>query len=171
VADEEEIKKQVLAKYRPLTSPDGKTGWKALSPYSVLFPPAVCGDREVWVEIALNHFCTVTNAVKVKIPGYEHNPSDEAPYFKADFPGFRDRAKECFTKGKGRGGSAKPKTSSKPMVRFGNATQARIYLFTVKVSPRRYGSRTAARVPDGCGRVPVLLYHQAVLSTHLSPVL
>lgn len=125
VVEEEEIKKQVLAKYRPLTSPDGKTGWKALSPYSVLFPPAVFGHREVWVETALNHFCTVTNAVKVNIPGYEHNASDEAPYYKADFPGFRDRAKDHF-KGKGKGGSTKPKPSSKPMVRFGNATKARV---------------------------------------------
>lgn len=111
--DEEEIKKQVLAKYRPLTSPDGKTGWKALSPYSVLFPPAVLGDREVWVETALNHFCTVTNAMKVRIPGYEHSKSDEAPYYKADFPGARDRTQGL--KGK-----------RKPMVRFGNATEVRV---------------------------------------------
>eukprot|EP00752_Nemacystus_decipiens_P016266 g14546.t1 len=136
--DQNEIEKQVLAKYRPLTSPDGEKHWEALPPYSVLFPRPVLGDREVWVETALKDFCTVSHSVKINIPGYEHIDSDNNSYFRDDFPGFLDRTgkhirgagnrvRRVFGRGKGKEAQeaveASAKRSRAPMVRFGNATK------------------------------------------------
>lgn len=62
--DNEGIEKYVLETYRPLTSPNGADDWTVLGQYTVRFPPPVLGEREVWVENELHHFCTVANAMK-----------------------------------------------------------------------------------------------------------
>lgn len=94
--------------------------WTALGPYSVIFRP-VLGEREVWVETALNHFCTLANGISVhsvdvvpKIPGFKNNMSSDQPYYKGDIGGLFGVLKRKVKE-----------TSATPRVRFGNAIQAR----------------------------------------------
>lgn len=107
----------MLETYRPLTSPDGVNDWTVLGHYSVLFPPPALEGREVWVEVALNHFCTVANGVRTaivpNIPGYNNDKPSDRPYYTGDIAGLFGRLRRKL-----KGGSAPP------MVRFGNATQA-----------------------------------------------
>eukprot|EP00752_Nemacystus_decipiens_P017613 g15785.t1 len=116
VVDDEDIVKHVLETYRPLTSPDGVKDWTVLGHYSVLVPPRGLVDREVWVEIALTHFCIVANGVNTavvpNIPGYKHDQPSDLPYFTGDMAGVFGMLRRRL---KGR--------SAPPMVRFGNATQ------------------------------------------------
>lgn len=122
--DDQDIKNFVFETYRPLTSPNGADGWTVMGAYSVrLPPPSASGHlgREVWVETALLHFCTVANGVKVNIPGYNHHNSSDDPYYRGDMGGFSRRMRWKF---KG--------TPSKPMVRLGNATQARVLRFMLR---------------------------------------
>ena len=118
VVDDRDIERHVLEAYRPLTSPDGVRDWTVLGHYSVLFPTQALGDREVWVEIGLNHFCTVANGVKTavvpNIPGYRNDKPSERPYYTGDIGGLFGMLRRRL---KGR--------TAPPMVRFGNATQAR----------------------------------------------
>lgn len=103
---------------------DGVEGWTALGPYSVVFRPLL-GEREVWVETALNHFCTVANGVDVQcsevvpnIPGFKNKTSSHQPYYKGHIGGLFGVLKR---KVKG--------SSATPFVRFGNAIQARVFVF------------------------------------------
>lgn len=92
--------------------------WSILGQYSVLFPPPALGDREVWVEVALNHFCTVANGVKTavvpNIPGYKNDKPSDRPYYKGEIGGLFGMLRRKL---KGR--------AAPPTVRFGNATQVR----------------------------------------------
>lgn len=117
MVQKEDIKKHVFETYRPLTSPDGVKGWAVLGDYSVDFPPPVHGDQEVWVEIALEHFCIVANGVRTavvpKIPGYDNDKPSDQPFYSGGIAGLSKRLRNRV-----KGGPAPPK------VRFGNATQA-----------------------------------------------
>lgn len=116
IVSDKDIEKYVLEVYRPLTSPNGAEHWTVLGPYTVIFRP-VLGEREVWVEVALSHFCTVTHGVKmvaVNIPGYNSNKPSEQSYYKGDIGGLFGTLRRKI----------KGKTAT-PVVRLGNATQAR----------------------------------------------
>lgn len=100
---------------------DGEEHWTALGSYSVVFRP-VLGEREVWVETLLNHFCTLANGVGMhsldvvpNIPGFKNNSSVDQPYFKGYIGGLFGVLKRKI---KG--------TSATPVVRFGNAIQASV---------------------------------------------
>lgn len=118
VVDDQDIEKYILETYRPLTSPNGAENWTVLGRYSVHFPPPVLGDREVWVEIAVNHFCTVANGISVavvpNIPGYPNKPSNR-PYYKKEIGGLFGTLRRKFRD-----------KSATPTVRLGNVTKARV---------------------------------------------
>ncbi|CAB1106731.1 unnamed protein product [Ectocarpus sp. CCAP 1310/34] len=131
VVNDEDIEKHILETYRPLTSPDGVGNWTALEPYTVHFRSPVLGGREVWVEIALKHFCTVANGTKTavvpNIPGYNHKKSGNLPYLKGDIGGLFGPLRRKVSREK----------SARPMVRLGNATQAsRTEYATFTIYPR-----------------------------------
>lgn len=111
VVDDTDIEKYVLETYRPLTSPNGMDGWAVLNPYSVLFPPPVLGNREVWVEIALCHFCIVANAIKVADNAMKVEGGATKSYL------YEDVGRSRWRLPKGR--------PSVPRVFFGNTTKAR----------------------------------------------
>lgn len=106
VVNDEEIERDILEVYRPLSSPDGVENWTTLGAYSVVFRQ-VLRQREVWVETPVNHFSVTANARKIDKAG--NNQS----YYLADLDGLRWSFK-------GR--------SSAPGVRFGNTTKARSVL-------------------------------------------
>eukprot|EP00903_Cladosiphon_okamuranus_P015149 g14007.t2 len=64
VTTDEEIERDILETYRPLTSPDGVDNWTALGKYLVVFL-RLLGQREVWVETPVCHFSAEANAIKV----------------------------------------------------------------------------------------------------------
>lgn len=107
VITDEEIERDILETYRPLSSPDGVENWTTLGPYSVVFR-RLHGQREVWVETWVEtpvyHFSSFANAMKT---GKAGNQS----YYYGDM----GRLSWWF---KGR--------SSAPSVRLGNATKARL---------------------------------------------
>lgn len=107
VIADEEIERDVLEAYRPLSSPDGVDNWTSLGKYTVVFR-RLHGQREVWVETPVYHFSVTANAMK------NHNGGKGQSYFYGDLGGLRWRFK-------GR--------SSAPKVRFGNTTEARSVLF------------------------------------------
>lgn len=116
MVDDKDIEKYILEMYRPLTSPNGADDWTVQGRYSVVFHPGN-GDREVWVETALYHFCTVANGVRTavpNIPGYKNDKPSTQSYYKGYIGGLFG----MLTRKAGRG-------SVTPMVRLGNATQAR----------------------------------------------
>lgn len=114
VVDEKDIEKYVLEMYRPVTSPNGMDSWTVLDPFSVLFPPPVAGDREVWVETALFHFCTVAFAMKVAASAMKIEGAATKSYLYEDV----GRSRWRFPKGR----------PSVPTVFFGNDTKARVPL-------------------------------------------
>ncbi|CAN0127637.1 unnamed protein product [Scytosiphon promiscuus] len=109
VVEDEDIEKYVLETYRPLTSPNGSEDWTVLEPYSVLFPPPVLGDREVWVETALCHFCFVANAKKVVANAMKVEGAETSSYL------YDDVGRSRWRLPKGR--------PSVPRVFFGNVTE------------------------------------------------
>lgn len=135
MVSDNDIEKYVLETYRPLMKRDGMEGWTALEPYTVVFRPLLA-EREVWVEAALNHFCTVANGVTVQsldvvpnIPGFKNNTSSNQPYYRGHIGGLFGVLKR---KVKG--------SSETPVVRFGNAIQARSFgskCTTVQISVSR----------------------------------
>ena len=103
VITDEEIERDILEAYRPLSSPDGVGNWTCIGPYSVVFRLEL-GQRGVWVETPVYHFSVTANAMKVD------KAAKNQSYYYADLGGLRWPFK-------GR--------SSAPRVRFGNTTKAR----------------------------------------------
>lgn len=114
VVDDKGIKEYVLKTYRPVTSSNGMDGWAVLNPFSVLFPPPVRGEREVWVEIGLRHFCTVAIAMKVAAKSMEVQGAEKQPYL------YEEVGRSMWRRPKGR--------PSVPIVFFGNDTEVRLFL-------------------------------------------
>lgn len=104
VIADEEIERDILEAYRPLSSPDGVENWTMLGPYSVVFR-RLHGQRAVWVETSVYHFSVTANAMKV-----DKGRKDQSCYY-GDLGGLR-----WWFKGR----------SSAPRVRFGNTTKARM---------------------------------------------
>lgn len=104
---DEEIERDILEAYRPLSSPDGVRNWTTIGPYSVIFR-RLLGQREVWVETPVYHFSVTANAKKVDKAGKDQS------YYYGDLGGLR-----WWFKGR----------SSSPRVRFGNTTKASKYSF------------------------------------------
>ena len=102
VITDEEIERDVLEAYRPLTSPDGVNDWTTHGEYSVVFR-RVQAPREVWVETPVTHFSVKSNAKKID------KGAEGQSYYYGNLGGWRWGFK-------GR--------SSVPVVRFGNNTQA-----------------------------------------------
>lgn len=100
VITDEEIERDVLEVYRPLTSSDGVNNWTTHGPYSVVFR-RLRGQREVWVETPVTHFSVKSNAKKID------RAAKGQDYYYRDLGGWRWGFK-------GR--------SSVPIVRFGNNT-------------------------------------------------
>lgn len=100
---EEEIERDILEAYRPLSSPDGVKNWTTLGNHSVVFR-RLLGQREVWDEAPVYHFSTTANAMKIDKAGKNQS------YYYGDLGGLR-----WWFKGR----------SSAPKVRFGNTTKAR----------------------------------------------
>ena len=84
VLDNDGIEKYVLETYRPLTSPNGVEDWTVLRRYTVLVPPPVLGEREVWVETDVHHFCTLANAMKVAERGLAKTETKNHSYLYQD---------------------------------------------------------------------------------------
>eukprot|EP00752_Nemacystus_decipiens_P013425 g11888.t1 len=108
VISDDEIERDILEAYRPLSSADGVENWTSLSVYSVVFR-RVLGQREVWVETPVYHFSVTANARKIDKAGKNQS------YYLADLGGLR-----WWFKGR----------SSAPGVRFGNTTQNHYATFT-----------------------------------------
>ncbi|CAM9423661.1 unnamed protein product [Ectocarpus fasciculatus] len=108
LVSDEEIERDVLKTYRPLTSPDGVEDWTTLGPYSVIFRRQL-GEREVWVETPVNHFSVTANAMKT-----DKGAKNQA-YYYGDLGGLR-----WWFKGRSR----------VPKVRFGNTTKEHYATFT-----------------------------------------
>eukprot|EP00752_Nemacystus_decipiens_P006258 g5643.t1 len=108
VITDEEIQRDVLEAYRPLSSPDGVKNWTALGAYTVVFR-RLLGQREVWVETPVHHFSVTASAKKVDKGGKNQS------YYYGDLGGLRWRFK-------GR--------SPAPRVRFGNTTKGNCATFT-----------------------------------------
>ncbi|CAN0237418.1 unnamed protein product [Scytosiphon promiscuus] len=106
--EDEEIERDILEAYRPLSSSDGVENWTTLGPYSVIFR-RLLGQREVWVETPVYHFSVTTNAMKVG------KASKNQSYYYGDLGGLR-----WWFKGR----------SSAPRVRFGNTTKNHYATFT-----------------------------------------
>ncbi|CAM9472731.1 unnamed protein product [Ectocarpus fasciculatus] len=105
---DEEIERDVLKTYTPLTSPDGVEDWTTLGPYSVMFRRQL-GEREVWVETPVNHFSVTANAMKTD------KGAKNQSYYYGDLGGLR-----WWFKGRSR----------VPKVRFGNTTKEHCATFT-----------------------------------------
>ncbi|CBN78661.1 conserved unknown protein [Ectocarpus siliculosus] len=105
---DEEIERDILKTYRPLTSPDGVGDWTTLGPYSVICRRQL-GEREVWVETPVNHLRVFSNAMKTDKGGKNQS------YYYGDMGGLR-----WWFKGR----------SSVPKVRFGNTTKEHCATFT-----------------------------------------
>ena len=103
VITDEEIERDILEVYRPLSSPDGVENWTILGKYSVVFRRRL-GQREVWVETPVLHFSVTANAMKV-----DKGKKDQS-YYYGDLGGLR-----WWFKGR----------SSTAKIRFGNTTKAR----------------------------------------------
>ncbi len=101
---DDEIERDILEAYRPVSSPNGVENWTTLGPYSVVFR-RILGQREAWVETPVYHFSKIANARKIDKAGKDQS------YYLADLGGLR-----WWFKG----------SSSAPRVRFGNTTKARI---------------------------------------------
>lgn len=101
VVTDEEIERDILEAYRPLSNPDGMENWTCIGPYSVVFR-RLLGQREVWVETPVYHFSTTANAMKVDKAARNQS-------YYGDLGGLRRWFKE---------------RSSAPRVRFGNTTEA-----------------------------------------------
>ena len=99
---DEEIERDVLEAYTPLTSPDGVNNWTKHGSYSVVFR-RVLGQREVWVETPVKYFSVKSNAKKID------KAAKGQSYYIGDLGGWR-----WGFKGQ----------SSVPIVRFGNNTKA-----------------------------------------------
>lgn len=112
MADDKDIESHILEAYRPLTRPDGHDDWTVLGPYSVVFR-LVDGQREVWAETPLKHFSRVASGVQVDIKGYSDTRHTKKDYYYGSMGGGLTRRI-----------MGQPST---PMVRFGNATEARWY--------------------------------------------
>ncbi|CAN0080015.1 unnamed protein product [Ectocarpus fasciculatus] len=95
VLDNEGIKKYVLETYKPLTSPNGVENWTVLGQYTVLFPPPVLGEPEVWVETDLHHFCFLANAMILAEKGLAEIKTQNHSYLYQDVAsGWRRRVKD-----------------------------------------------------------------------------
>ena len=103
VISDEEIERDIVKAYRPLSSQDGVESWTIVGPYSVVFR-RLLGQREVWVETPVYHFSNTANAWAID------KAQKDQSYYLADLGGprwvFMWRSKA-------------------PVVRFGNTTKAR----------------------------------------------
>ena len=107
VITDEEIERDVLEAYRPLTSPDGVNDWTTHGEYSVVFR-RMQAQREVWVETSVTHFSVKSNAKKID------KGAEGQSYYYGDLGGRR-----WWFRGQ----------SSVPVVHFGNNTKASDALF------------------------------------------